>query len=330
MGKVKIGLIGCGKIASCSHTPAFKAIPGKTVITAVFDVKTENAERIIKDNSLKAKIYPSVDELLKSGIDGVVISTPNNSHHELTIKALNAGVNVLVEKPMSVTLKQADEMIALAEKKKLHLQVNQSLRFSPPYVKIKEMIDAGKIGDPIHIRCLRASGSSPDKGWSPGAKWFVQKKFAGGLIMDIAVHMADMMGWYFGKADKVYSINSTKIKGNDVPDNVATLFDFENGATGVLELSWTIPVGGGLLEIYGSKGTIRLGFSPDGIEFATEPGKYKIVKPGKFKTSQEWFADAINGKKGCPVPGKMGRHALAYSLAIAESGEKSKAVTPSI
>ncbi|MCX6992687.1 MAG: Gfo/Idh/MocA family oxidoreductase [Kiritimatiellaeota bacterium] len=330
MKKVKIGFIGCGKIATCSHAPEFLKIPGKTEISALYDVKAESAQNLKAKNKVEAETYASVKELLASGIAGVVISTPNSLHYELTMQALNSGVNVLVEKPMAATLKEADEMIALARKKKLVLQVNQSVRFVPAYVKIKQLIEQGKIGDPVHIRCLRASGSTPDQGWSPGAKWFIQKKFAGGLIMDIAVHMADMLGWYFGKARNVYSINQTKIKGNDVPDNVTALFDFENGATGVLELSWTIPVGGGLLEIYGSKGTIRHGFNQGNIEMCLAGGKYKTIKPCKYQTSQEWFADSIRGLPRCPALGGVGRHALAYTLAIAESGEKNKAVKPSI
>lgn len=326
MKKIKVGLIGCGKIARCSHTPEFLKIPGKVQISGIFDLKKETAELLKSENKLDAEEFSSIDDLLASGIDGAVISTPNSSHYELTIKALKAGVHVLVEKPMAVTLQEADEMISLAKKKKLVLQVNQSLRFAPVYRKIKELIDAGKIGSPLHIRCIRASGSSPDKGWSPGAKWFTQKKFAGGLIMDIAVHMADMMAWYFGKVEQIYSMNSIRTKGNDVPDNVTSVFEFENGASGVLELSWTLPSGSALLEIYGTDGMLRLGFNPAGLELSTKPGKFKLIKPGKAKSSQEWFADSINGKTGCPSTGETGRHALTLCRAIAESGETGKAV----
>lgn len=326
MKKVKIGLIGCGKIARCSHTPEFLKVPGKASITAIFDLKKENTELLKTENKINPESFNSVDELLSSGIDGVVISTPNSSHYDLTMKALNAGINVLVEKPMATTLKEADEMIALAKKKKLVLQVNQSLRFAPVYQRIKDLIDEGKIGAPLHIRCIRASANSPDKTWSPGAKWFTQKKFAGGLIMDIAVHMADMMGWYFGKVNQIYSINSTTIKGNDVPDNVTSVFDFANGASGVLELSWTTPSGGAFLEVYGTEGMIRLGFNPAGLELSTKPGKFKVIKPKKSKSSQEWFADSINGKTGCPSTGETGKHALTLCMAIAESGETGKAV----
>ena len=140
--------------------------------------------------------------------------------------------------------------------------------------------------------------------------------------MDIAVHMADFLGWCFGETEKIFAVNRTEITGNDVPDNVTAMFDFANGATGVLELSWTFPAGTGLLEVYGSKGIIRMGFSEAGLEFKLGDGKYKPVKPGKVKNSHAWFVDSIKvGISGNPSPGEAGRHALAYCAAINQSAK---------
>jgi UDP-N-acetyl-2-amino-2-deoxyglucuronate dehydrogenase len=324
MGKINIGFIGCGKITQSSHAPAFAKLSGNCNVTGLFDTKTKTAEQVKQEILPQAVIYNSVEELLNAGVDGVVISTPNSFHHPLTMQALQANCHVLIEKPMAIDLKQADEMIATASKNKLVLQVNQSLRFNPVYCKIKALVDEGKIGKVIHARCLRASATSPDKGWSPGASWFVQKKYRGGIIMDIAVHMADFLGWCCGPAKSVYSINTIKITGNDVPDNVTTLIEFKHGATAVLELSWTIPNGGGYLEIYGTKGTIRLGFNEGNIELALPGKKYKKVRTKQIKKSQACFIDAIKGKSVTPVSGREGRHALAFCVAIEKSGNSGK------
>ncbi len=332
MEKTKIGFIGCGKITQVAHVPCFLEIAKKAKITGIYDLNQKTAQKLNKDLSLKASIYSSPRDLLASGIQGVVISTPNTSHYSLTMQALKAaGIHVLVEKPMAVNLKQADMMIETARKKKLVLQVNQTLRFSPVHNKIKAMINSGKIGKIVHVRCLRAGGNTPDKEWAPGSTWFVQKKFRGGLIMDIGVHMADLLGWLVGKAKSIYSINSIMIHSNNVPDNVTAIFEFANGATGVLELSWTIPCGGGLLEIYGSKGTIRIGFSEKSkLELASKNKMYKAVKIGAEKTSQSWFVDSINGVKGNPSLGEVGRHALIYCMAIEKSGRTGKPVVPNL
>jgi predicted dehydrogenase len=326
MKKVRIGYIGCGKIVQASHLPAMIAEKGRAQIVALHDLKPETAEKAKADFGLgKAVVHLSMESLLKSDVDAVIISTPNTLHYPQTMAALKAGKHVLVEKPMAVDMKQADAMIAEAKKQKRILQVNQTLRFHATYAKIKELVDSGAIGDPVHIRCLRAGGSSPDQGWSPGASWFVQKKFRGGLIMDIAVHMADIMGWYFGKADMIYAVNTIRKENGEVPDNVSVLIHFANNATGILELSWTIPCGGGLLEIYGSKGTIRLGFGGKGLEMAKAGGEYKEVKTKKVKNSHQVFLDAISGKGKCADPGEVGRHALSYCLAIEKAGDTGRA-----
>lgn len=331
MKKNRIGLIGCGKIVQALHAPALNVLKNKAEITALFDTNPAAAEKIKTDCALEAEICASATALLKTDVDAVIISTPNVTHYQLCMQALNAGKHVLIEKPMAADLRQADAMIALAKKQRLALQVNQTLRFTPEYVKIKELIASGKIGKPLHIRCLRASSATPDKGWSPGASWFTSKKSAGGLVMDIAVHMADFLGWCFGGAEKVFAVNRTEIAGNDVPDNVTAMFDFANGATGVLELSWTFPAGTGLLEIYGSKGSIRMGFSETGLELKLGDGKYKPVKPGKVKNSHAWFIDSIGrGMSGNPSPGEAGRHALAYCAAINQSAETGKPVKPAL
>ncbi|GAG53346.1 unnamed protein product, partial [marine sediment metagenome] len=149
MKKVKIGLIGCGKIADYSHVPSFLEIAKKAEIIALYDLNAKAAQKLKKAYSLKAAVYTSVRDLLRSGIQGVVISTPNSSHCKLTIQALKSGVHVLVEKPMAVNLKEADMMIASAREKNLVLEVNQALRFLPNYVQVKEMMEAAVIGDPI-------------------------------------------------------------------------------------------------------------------------------------------------------------------------------------
>ena len=328
MKNINIGLIGCGKITERSHAPQMLNIGRKVKITALYDLNKKTAEALKDKFSLECEICSSVEAMLAMpDLHGVIISTPNNTHCPLTLRALKADKHVLVEKPMALTLKEADKMIAVAAEKNLHLQVNQSLRFNSTYAKIAKMIESGKIGDPLHIRCIRASGSSPDKDWAPGSTWFTSKAHGGGIVKDIAVHMADMLCWYFGEVEKIRSLTKTIIKGNDVVDNAISIFEFANGATGVLELSWTIPTGAALLEIYGTKGTIRL--VTGGIELII-PGKKKPlkVKPGKSRSSHSCFVDGILGKDSAPGPVEIGRKALACCIAIEKSGETGKPVKP--
>lgn len=328
MGKLRIGLIGCGKIASCSHAPALSEVSKKVFITALFDLSKPHAKKLRDEHAPGALVCGSVEELLESEIDAVVISTPNHTHCDLTLQALRAGKHVLVEKPMASSYSEASRMIAAAERRGLVLQINQTLRFTPNYVAIKDAIEAGKIGDPIHLRCIRAAGSTPNKGWSPGADWFVSKEARGGVIMDIGVHMADIMRWYFGDIARLRSINKSLSDEYEVIDNSTTMFEYVNGATGVLELSWTTPVGGGMLEVYGTKGTIRMGFGADLPEISKNGKKYKSLKIPKSRNSHKCFVDAIAKGKPTPVPGEVGRGALACCLAMEQSGRGNRDVKP--
>ncbi|HEO71810.1 MAG TPA: Gfo/Idh/MocA family oxidoreductase, partial [Candidatus Hydrogenedentes bacterium] len=174
---------------------------------------------------------------------------------------------------------------------------------------------------------------SPDKGWSPGAKWFVSKAAQGGLVLDLGVHMADLLRWIAGDVAEIAAYVDTRAKRIDVPDNFSALLRFESGATGVLELSWTIPCGGMLIEVYGTKGTLRHGFAGDRplelIQPAGNEGRPRVSYPkprSKAKNSQQCFLEAIRGKMASPTPGELGRDAVALCEAIAKSGETGRFV----
>ena len=103
---------------------------------------------------------------------------------------------------MAANLRQADPYANWPARNAPHA-VNPSFRYFPLYNFIAETIASGEIGKPLHIRCLRAGVNAPNVGWSPGADWFVSRSANGGILMDIAVHMGDLLLWYFGGVEKV-------------------------------------------------------------------------------------------------------------------------------
>ena len=130
---VRIGIIGCGKIATCSHIPGFLKAPA-TQVTALFDTERPRAEAAQKSLAPGAAAFTEYEALLKSeAVDAVSVCTPNFLHHPMTLAALKAGLHVLCEKPMAATLSEADEMIRAAKKARRVLQINQSCRYSPSY-----------------------------------------------------------------------------------------------------------------------------------------------------------------------------------------------------
>ena len=329
MKKLRFGLVGCGKIATCNHAPEMaKLRKGKAEIVALYDIKKGRAEAFAEATGLPAAICcKSYRELLAADIDAVIIATPNVFHAPQTLEALKAGKHVLVEKPMAGTVAEADAMINLAARKGLVLQVNQSLRFIPLYVEIQKRVAAGAIGNPLHVRCLRASANSPDVGWSPGATWFVQKRFEGSLVGDIAVHMADFLQGLFGPVKQIQAITRTRV--HEVEDNVVALFDFANGATGVLELSWTFPKGAGALDIYGDKAMLCTNSEGFLITYKDAKKKPLQVKNADLKAIPDSHATFVKRiASGDKLAWQAGREALALCEAIRLANKAGGAVRP--
>ncbi len=329
MTKLQVGLVGCGKIATCNHVPEMLKVGArKAEIVALYDIKREKAEALAKSAGLaNAVICRSLPALLASEVDAVILATPNSCHYPQTLAALKAGKHVLVEKPMAGSVAEADKMIALAASRGLVLQVNQSLRFSALYVEICKRVRAGAIGRPLHARCLRAASSSPDVGWSPGATWFVQKRYGGSLVGDIAVHMADFLQCAFGPVARVHAVN--RRWSHEVTDNVTALFDFANGATGVLELSWTFPKGAGALELAGEKGVLRTNDAGFEITFKDEKCKPVQVNHGDVKAIPDSHATFVqNIARGGKDAWVAGREALALCEAINDASRTGRGVRP--
>lgn len=327
-GIVRVGIVGTGRIAEVDHIPAYMASKA-CKITALCDVRSERLDFIKGrfEGLRDAVCFSNSADLFKSGlVDAVSVCTPNDCHYPQVVAACKAGLHVLGEKPMAGSLEQATEMINAARKAKVVLQINQSLRYSGLYMTLVKLARSGAIGQPFHVRCIRSCNGTPNMNWSPGADWFVQKKHEGGMLVDIGIHMADVMRMVMGEADSVGGFLDTRIKSIDVPDNVNALYRYKNGGTGVMELSWTMPGGAGFLEVYGTKGRMRLGFSDKGLELwkdgvkAEDATTYPAIK--ELKNSQSVFLDSVKGKCKSWTPGEYGRRALALCLAVQESNSR--------
>ena len=321
--EIRVGIVGCGMIAEKNHIPGYLGVDGCR-ITAICDVdpaKMQSKQAMFPELSAAA-CFERTQDLLASGlVDAVSICTPNDCHHPQTVDACRAGLHVLCEKPMAASLEDATEMIEAARTAGVVLQINQSLRYNATYRTVVDIAGSGAIGEPFHVRCIRAGNGTPNHGWSPGADWFVQKAHNGGLLLDIGIHMADLMRMIMGDAETVAGLVDTRLPDIDVPDNVRALYRYSNGGTGTLELSWTLPGGAGFLEVYGTTGRIRMGFGEEPVRVWVEGddrGEYTPeIKP--IANSQTVFARAILGKGPSWTPGEYGRRALALCLAAEES-----------
>jgi predicted dehydrogenase len=197
--------------------------------------------------------YETVEALLQDGgVDALVVSTPNYLHAAQTIAALNAGVHVMVEKPMAVDAKEAAQMCRASEKSGAILMVAHCWRFDPDVLWLKKQSE--KLGT-----IVRTKGIGVHAHWGPRG-WFTQKEFAGGGAMaDMGIHALDTARFLLGDPDplSVYAKIGTYYKEFDVDDTGIVIVEWDNGATSYIESGWWQPHADGpeaATQLYGTKG----------------------------------------------------------------------------
>jgi len=188
-----IGIGGMGKV----HFDSYKNIEKARVI-AVADVREEMAKEKVEDDSIR--IYDSLEAVLENEKpDMIDICTPSYMHADMAVKALEAGVHVLCEKPMSLSEKDTKRMIEAADKSGKLFMTAHVVRFMGPYKYLKNVIDSGELGKPVHIEMRRLSGV-PVWSWED---WMRDVTKSGGTPIDLSIHDLDFVQYVFGEPKTV-------------------------------------------------------------------------------------------------------------------------------
>ncbi len=252
MSKVRIGIIGSRFQADCiAHS--VRMMPDEAEVVAVAS-PSEGHARAFAERHQIASHYTDYRAMLKDpAIEMVSITAPNRLHAEMTIAAAQAGKHVVCEKPLCVTLEEADAMLDACHRAGVLLLYAEELFFAPKYVKAKQMADEGAFGR-IHLVKQSEKHNGPHSDWF----WDVNQS-GGGALMDLGCHGIAFCWWFLGKpkVKSVYAHLSTQVHGAKTAgdDEALCIIEFEGGATGVVENSWTKP--GGMddtIEIFGDKG----------------------------------------------------------------------------
>ena len=250
---VGVGIIGSGRIAR-THANAYKSVArGKLV--GCTDVIKEAASKFAAENDIR--IFDSAEAMLTDpDIAAVIIATPNGLHAQQTIAALRAGKHVFCQKPIAMTLEEADGVIVEAEKCKSQiLQYGFMLRFTPPLADLRNRLKNGGLGNPIVSR-------SAIFGWEPSAPWFYDPKQGGAVILDTMVHFADLLLWLFGPVEYVHADGGAYVlqgaKDFGSADNAMVTVKHKSGVISHQYVTWTAGHGNFTFEIYGSQGEISV------------------------------------------------------------------------
>jgi predicted dehydrogenase len=322
-GPVKVGIIG-SQFEADIHAFSLGAVPEAAELVAVASPTPGHAAGLAKKYDIPRVFTDHKKMLAEKDIELVTIAAPNYLHAQMTIDIANAGKHVVCEKPLCMTLEEADEMIDTCRKKGVLLLYAEELFFTPKYVKAKEMADQGAFGKVYMVK-------QSEKHFGPHAPWFWDvEKSGGGVFMDMGCHGIAFCYWFLGrpKIKNVYCqmgtyVHADKTKGED---NSICVIEFENDALGLVEDSWARR--GGMedrIEVYGEGGVtyadLHMGnalptYSEYGYGYAVEKAPstkgwtypvYEELWNYGFPQEMRHFARCVRGVEEPQATGEDGR-----------------------
>lgn len=252
MEKIKVGVIGLGGVAQLVHLPNLIKLPNAE-ISAVSEINKNRLQTISNKFHIKERFTNYKEMLEKSDIEAVIIATPTNTHKEIAIDCLQAGKDVLVEKPLSRTYLEAKQVAEVAKKTKRKLMVGMNLRYRPDAMLLRSLINSNEIGEPFYVKC----------GWvrkqSSSEKWFTKKEESGGgVIIDLGIHIMDLALWLLDYPE-ISSVSAQNFHHytKSVEDTSISCIKCNNSAVINMEVSWSLPIEKDhfFLDVFGTKGS---------------------------------------------------------------------------
>ena len=341
---MKYALIGCGRISK-NHIIAAKE--NKLEIVAVCDIVPENMERVLALNGLEQdmsiKLYTDYKQLIaENELELVSIATESGLHAEIALFCIQAGIHVIIEKPMAMSLADADKIISLSEEKGVKVSACHQNRFNIAVQEMRRALEQGRFGKlshgSIHVR------------WNRNQEYYTQAPWRGtwaqdgGALMNQCIHGIDLLRWSFGdEVESVYGVTKQQFHHYlEAEDIGMAVVKFKNGAVATIE--GTTNVYPQTLEetlyVFGENGTVKLGGKStnniDVWDFADETDADAKNKSLEEQTSNVYgngharlFADvvdAIQSDRAPYVDAYAGRRALEMILAIYKSQKTGEVV----
>jgi myo-inositol 2-dehydrogenase/D-chiro-inositol 1-dehydrogenase len=308
-GGLRIGVVGCGGVAR-EHAGKLAELGNPP--SGWFDSDPSRARALAEQFGGRA--LPSLDALVESS-DAVIVATPPNSHAEQVVAAARAGRHIFCEKPLCLSLAEADSIGTALGRSRGAFMIGYVLRFFPAFRALHQVLASGELGGLVSISDRRIS---PRNYWETA--WLCDPAISGGMTVEYFTHDLDWVLWSGGMPRRVLGRTSREYEGpgSAIEDNVWAWLDFARGSA-VAEASWTRPQAGSLQEIFGTAGTAR---SDGGNSTVTSGGKTRALdtpgEDGYLAQMREFLACIREGR--APEPGfTAGRQALAVARAIQES-----------
>ena len=339
---LRVGIIGCGSIARTRHAWEF-SIDSRVEIAGFFDNHPERARSLA--DTYGGMVYPTVSAMLDDpSIDAVSVCTANSGHAPIAIEAMEKGKHVLCEKPMACTENECRDMLSVSKRTGKRLLIAQNERLQPGHVKVKEMLDEGKLGR-ILTFCAMNCHSGPEM-WSSAKScntWFFRRDRAQfGSMADLGIHKIDLIRYLVGdEIESVYSkmcVMDKKFEDGspiEVDDNSVEVLTFRNGVFGTVTTSWTcygnwfdqatLFCENGIARLYTERGYSLVVTYRDGSEYRLEKTKEEEKNSGVIS---EFDTAVLTGRSSIldaeRVAGSMA--AVFASSRSSESGKEEKVI----
>jgi len=334
MNKVRMAIIGCGGMGA-THARNMANIHGAELV-AVCDTDKHKADTLASDSGVKA--WYSSDDLIESNmIDAVLIVTPHYSHTTIGIKALKAGLHVLVEKPISVHKNDCERLIAAHKKKSQIFAAMFNQRTDPHYQKVRELIQSGELGEFTRINWIITDWFRTQSYYDYGGWRATWEGEGGGVLLNQSPHQLDLLYWLCGMPKAVRAhCHRGKYHLIEVEDEVTAYLEYENGATGVFITSTGEAPGTNRLEITGTKGkvviengTIHFTRNTNAMDHFSRTSNQAFAKPDTWEIdipANGWggqhteilqnFIDAILSGKELIAPAEEGINSVELANAM--------------
>ncbi len=229
----KIGVIGCGVVSGYGHLPAIRDSKDWE-LHAIADTDPERLAKVKQDYSVPHAFSDYRELLDLPGLSAVTIATHADTHHEIALSAIEHGLHVLCEKPMASNLRQCEEMVAAADRKRVLLAVNFNTRCGTVYRSIKQQIDKGAVGT---VRVVRYVYDWSVHQWNPPERMqhFMDN---GGPIIDSGVHFFEGVRWFTGQDFERIDASGIRLPPHKHPQHVIATCRMTGGAIGLVEAGW--------------------------------------------------------------------------------------------
>lgn len=337
---INFALVGCGRISKRhSELLGENQIAGAQLV-AVCDKIVSKAQVIADKYSIP--VYSCLHDMMKAEkIDVVVVLTESGLHAQHTIELAPYGAHVVVEKPMALTLDDADAMIEACDKHGVKLFVVKQNRFNVPIVQLRKALDQGRFGKlimgTIRVRWCRPQAYYDQDSWR--GTW----AYDGGVLTNQASHHVDLLEWMMGDVESVFAKSKNALADIEAEDTAVVILKFRNGALGVIEATTAIRPKDleGSISILGATGSVEVGgFAVNEMktwnftDIHEGDGdvieKYSVNPPNVYgfghQAYYEHVVDCLDNKTAQLVDGLQGRKSLELINAIYESIETGEEV----